>query len=398
MAAIHDNRRANKEGLYPVKIRVTYKRQRKYYGTGKYLSEDEWERLPATKSKHLNDIKKDIQIAADRVKGTLKELIREDMFSFEALNKRLGSATGSTLNEAFTAKVQGLSEAGKVSTSYVYKYSLRSIEIFAGKKIKYSQVTVDWLKRYEQSLLTEKRSYTTVSMYMRALQSIMNEAKAAGIIKPSQHPFGRGRYEIPQHEVRNLALTISDIGKIVKYDCKTDAIEMCRDLWFFSYLCNGANITDICKFKYSNIGNGEISFYRQKTVARAKKKKLIHAIVTPEMQAIIDRWGNNFESADTFVFPFLKGNETPTEERRLIKKTIRRMNYYMQGIGESLGVGNISTYTARHSYASVLKRSGANIAFISESLGHSDLKTTENYLASFEQEERVKNAALLTNF
>jgi len=56
------------------------------------------------------------------------------------------------------------------------------------------------------------------------------------------------------------------------------------------------------------------------------------------------------------------------------------------------------THTARHSFASVLKRSGANIAYISESLGHSDLKTTENYLASFEKAERIKNAALLTNF
>jgi len=49
-------------------------------------------------------------------------------------------------------------------------------------------------------------------------------------------------------------------------------------------------------------------------------------------------------------------------------------------------------------YATVLKRSGANIAFISESLGHSDLRTTENYLSSFEQEERAKNASKLTNF
>ncbi|KAA6335616.1 Tyrosine recombinase XerC, partial [termite gut metagenome] len=52
----------------------------------------------------------------------------------------------------------------------------------------------------------------------------------------------------------------------------------------------------------------------------------------------------------------------------------------------------------RHSYATVLKRSGTNIAYISESLGHNDLKTTENYLASFEKEERVKNARLLTDF
>lgn len=55
-------------------------------------------------------------------------------------------------------------------------------------------------------------------------------------------------------------------------------------------------------------------------------------------------------------------------------------------------------HVARHSYATVLKRSGANISYISESLGHTDLRTTEAYLASFEKEERAKNTNLLTSF
>ena len=76
----------------------------------------------------------------------------------------------------------------------------------------------------------------------------------------------------------------------------------------------------------------------------------------------------------------------------------RAINKRMKEVGEQLGIGNISTYTARHSFATVLKRAGANIAYISESLGHQDLKTTENYLASFEREERQKNAELLTKF
>jgi site-specific recombinase XerD len=70
----------------------------------------------------------------------------------------------------------------------------------------------------------------------------------------------------------------------------------------------------------------------------------------------------------------------------------------MKYIGNKIGIGKISTYTARHSYATVLKRAGSNIAFISESLGHGDLKTTEAYLSSFEQNERAKNQALLTKF
>ena len=76
----------------------------------------------------------------------------------------------------------------------------------------------------------------------------------------------------------------------------------------------------------------------------------------------------------------------------------RAINKRMKEVGEQLGIGNISTYTARHSFATVLKRAGTNIAYISESLGHQDLRTTENYLASFEREERIKNAELLTKF
>ena len=80
------------------------------------------------------------------------------------------------------------------------------------------------------------------------------------------------------------------------------------------------------------------------------------------------------------------------------KDLTHSINKRMKEVGEQLGIGPISTYTARHSFATVLKRAGANIAYISESLGHSDLKTTENYLASFEREEREKNAQILTKF
>lgn len=65
----------------------------------------------------------------------------------------------------------------------------------------------------------------------------------------------------------------------------------------------------------------------------------------------------------------------------------------MRSLIKALEIENITTYTARHSVATVLKRSGAKISYISESLGHRDLKTTEAYLASFEKEERQKNAS-----
>jgi integrase len=152
------------------------------------------------------------------------------------------------------------------------------------------------------------------------------------------------------------------------------------------------------KLKYENIINDELCFYRSKTINTSKEKKVISAIVTSEMQNIIDRWGNKDKLSGNFIFPYLQKNDTLIHQKAVVRDVIRRVNKRLKTIGTALGIDGISTYTARHSFASVLKRSGANIAYISESLGHSDLKTTENYLASFEKEERMKNAALLTNF
>jgi len=92
------------------------------------------------------------------------------------------------------------------------------------------------------------------------------------------------------------------------------------------------------------------------------------------------------------------GDETPMQIKTRIRDVVSNCNRHLRKIGKVIGIEGLSTNTARHSYATVLKRSGANISYISESLGHNDLKTTENYLASFEKEERIKNAALLTNF
>lgn len=117
----------------------------------------------------------------------------------------------------------------------------------------------------------------------------------------------------------------------------------------------------------------------------------------PELKCIIEKWGNK-PQPDNFIFPYLTGKEDAEKRKKITQDLTKRINKRMKLIGNHLGIGNITTYTARHTFATVLKRENINIAFICESLGHQDLKTTESYLASFEKEERQKNARLLTNF
>ena len=398
VASFIDNRRATISGSYPVKIRVTYKRERKYYSTGKELTLDEWDKLSQSKSKKQIEVRTDIQNSFEKVKEIVQELELEGGFSFDILNIRLSKGDISSLNTLIGNKIETLIVNEQIGNSSFYKSTLTSIEQFAGQKIMEASVTPDWLKRYEKHMLKLGRSYTTIGMYCRAIRAMMNEAKQNGVIKENQYPFGKGKYEIPTSESRKMALTLQQIKQVISYTDGYEGTERYRDLWFFSYLCNGINFGDMLRLKYSNIENGEIVFRRIKTIRTSKVKKELCALITPEMEQIIERWGNKPQLADKYIFPYLDGNEDPMQEDNVVKEVIRRCNKKLKVISSALGLPHISTYTARHSYATVLKRSGANIAYISESLGHNDLKTTENYLASFEREEREKNAKLLTNF
>jgi len=392
-----DTRRPKADGKYPVKVQVGFARKQKYYTTSKTLSVEEWRKLPTTKLRSLVQVREEIEARFNIVRDFVRDLTDAGNFSFYTLNMRLNGATAGTINTAFEAKIERLKQAERVGTMWVYKTTLNSIERFAGKSIPFSDVTPKWLQEYENHQREIGRNTTSISITMRTLRAIISEAKHCGIIRPVDDPFNKGKYEIKNGHGRKLALTLEQIGQISRYDDGTETTAKYRDYWLFLYLCNGINVADFVKLRYRDIVDGEICFVRQKTERTTKTRKEIRVAVVPQMQAIIDRWGNT-PAPNNFIFPILDGSEDAVQSHAKTIAATGLINKRMRMIGEQLEIGNISTYTARHSFATVLKRAGANIAYISESLGHQDLKTTENYLASFEREEREKNAALLTNF
>lgn len=383
---------------FPVKYRVTFMRKRYYNPSGIDLTYKEWKALPNTKKKNLIDTRELIQTGLNKIIGHIDELYKGEGFSFEALNNRLKRGMKNSILLAIHDRAETLKNNGQIGSSIWYTYSAKSIEGFTQRDLKFSDITVDWLNKFEKHLKDEDKSYTTISMYIRPIQAMMNQAQQNGIISHSQYPFGEGRYTIPTGTGRKMALTLEQIAEVLSYPLTTDTEKRCRDLWFFSYLCNGINMNDLLRLRYSSIQDGQIHFYRQKTIRKSARKKEITAELTKEMKDIIKKWGNPDKRPNNYIFPFLTDGLTPMRERSIVQNNTSLINKKMKAIGKALGYGNISTYWARHSYATVLKRSGANIAFISESLGHTDLKTTENYLASFEREYRIETSKMLTKF
>lgn len=392
-----DTRYRLANGKFPVRIRVTYHRRRSYYPTGKNMTSDEWERLNTARLHALVSIRKDIENSFELVRQSVEDLTSKGCFTLELLNARLKGAGTISLNAAIQIRENELRFSSHIGTADILRALLLSLNAFSKREVQYEDVTIAWLRRFEEFMRSNGKAQTTIAIYLRALRSIFNQARAMGIVKEAQYPFGRGKYEIQEGEGRKLALTIEQIGQVARYDDGCEATLKYRDYWIFMYLCNGINVADFVKLKYSNIKDGEIYYIRQKTERRTKSRKAIHAVVVPQMQNIIDRWGNE-KKPDDYIFPILTGDESAEIQRSKVKTLTSHINKKFRTISKVLGLPSISTYTARHSFATVLKRSGVSIAYISESLGHTDLKTTENYLASFEREERERNAALLTQF
>jgi site-specific recombinase XerD len=90
---------------------------------------------------------------------------------------------------------------------------------------------------------------------------------------------------------------------------------------------------------------------------------------------------------------------TLQKQEDTIDLLVHLINDHMKQIALELEIPKpITTYCARHSFATILKNSGVFTEFISEALGHTSLETTKNYLAGFEQDAIRKATDVLTSF
>lgn len=420
-----DTRRALKDGSFPVRLRLTYQRQRKYYNTSYSLSEAEFSKVQAEKPKGKY---KELQIAFQAIEQKAIGIVRNlDIFTFEQFEKKYLNAT--VKNDVFAAfehQVKKLVEEGRVGTASSYESASFSLLSFMHKEpltrnkglsrakamekrenllkkrkpLAYAAITVDFLMGYEKWMLQNGNSITTIGIYLRALRAIYNNAIAAGEVNSELYPFGKRKYQIPSGRNVKKALTLADIEKIFSYQPASVNEGRARDLWIFSYLCNGINVKDIARLKYKQLDREKITFIRAKTERTSRQNiKAIMAMRTPEIDEIINRWGNKPAFSEAFVFPLLEPGLSAERERAKIQHATKSINKYIKRVAVAVGIEkNVSTYTARHSFSTVLKRAGAPIELISESLGHSNLKTTESYLDSFEDDVKKQYTAKLLAF
>ena len=246
----------------------------------------------------------------------------------------------------------------------------------------FSDIDLCWLKSYEVWLHKQGLAENTIGIRFSTLRVIYNVALVEGLVKNEAYPFKKFKVSKLHKETAKRAITKEQIKLMVSLDTSSFRFykKLAVDMFVFSYLMGGINFADMSMLTQDNIDGDRLVYVRQKT------KKTIMLPLSSEARSIIHKYKDGKRK---YLFPVLDNRKrTIMQTRHRIYDVLANVNGHLETIGRSLGIElKLTTYVARHSYATVLKRSGVSTSIISESLGHSSERVTQVYLDSFENKQ-----------
>lgn len=394
-----------KSSKHPVKLTVYYLGQKRRYKLPHYFTKEEWEKLnsPRLRDTQLKDerVKLDTYIG-DMFENALKRI--EGQFTFEKFkdayfNEDKSQLINKDVYAQFEKVISENEKTGHIGNATIYRSALNSIKKYRAK-LNFNQITPEFLRGYETYMKQSGLSMTYTSINLRHLRAIYNTAIHEGLIKDYDYPFSQSRndkkYKIKKGSNRNIALTTDELKRLRQYQPETKARRIAYQYWWFSFYCNGINVVDICQLQYKHIKGDTVEYLRTKSIETETVVKPIHFKYSERISSIIKELGNLNNSPDTYIFNILRHGDSAKDIRRKAQNLTHVINTHMEKISKKLELGkDITTYTARHSFATYMYRTGSSIEEISEAMGHASIETTQRYLASFTDEVLQKQSEKL---
>lgn len=279
------------------------------------------------------------------------------------MKKKKSTTTG--LQEFIESNVEEMLADNRISTARSYVSTLSSVMLFSGRNPAIGEIDADFVMNYAAWMKKKGLTDNTISFYMRVLRAVLNKY---GVDNTSA--IFRNVYTGVAKTIKR-AISLNDIRTIKNASGLPSDLEMARDMFMFSFYMRGMAFVDVVKLTRSNISGDYISYKRSKTGQRLFVK------IENDTKRIIEKYRSEKNEYIFPVVPYYESYDT----------AIRVQNARLFRLSRKLGFEtSLTTYVARHTWASLAKKNGISISVISESLGHNDEKTTMIYLASFDQD------------
>ena len=278
-----------------------------------------------------------------------------------------------------TARVRA---AGHVHTASNYESALRSVQKYLGTNaggFPLSEVEPSWVEGYAAYLKTRHSLKAgSANCYFRNLRAVYNKAVKEGIIPPPAVAPFRG-VTIPVPPTAKRTLSVEDMRKVVEAGLSAglpsgmkNKLVRARDIFLFLFYARGMCFVDVFNLRKENVHGDYIGYSRSKTGVALQVK------ITPEMKELMERYE---EDGSPYLFPFLREKLRGSGGGICCKSALRRINRHLGKLGGMLGISHpVTTYSARHTWASLLESCGVNTSVISQGLGHSSERVTRIYM------------------
>ncbi len=377
----------------PLMLRICKDGRRKYESIGISILPSLWDfkqNKPTRKCPNKEYIER---LIAEKVKVYTDKVIefksQEKEFTATSLMEKVNKPVKrKTVQEVFNQYIQELESANRLRYADMYKCTMHSLIKFNKHlDIPFSDMDTIWLKRYEVWLQSQGLAINTLGTRFRHLRVIYNFAIEEKIVKSEYYPFNSFKVSKLSQTTAKRSIQKDEILSVLNYQGQTPLECLAIDLFTFSYLAAGINFGDIARLTKDNILENRLIYIRKKTQKQIKVSLQEQAIKLIQKYSMPD---------NPYLFPILS-NFHKTEQQKVnrIHKIIAKVNKSLKEIGERLNIPiDLTTYVARHSFATVLKRSGVNTSLICEALGHSSERVTQIYLDSFgndQMEDAMKN-------
>ena len=273
-----------------------------------------------------------------------------------------------------------LQQSGNLGTAHVYRSTLNAILTFQGSdRLSFREITPEWMKHFEGSLRARGCSWNTVSTYLRTLRAVYN--RAVDLRKASYVPHLFRSVYTGTRADRRRALDMEDMKKVfarlLQSDAITPAMKGAQELFILMFLLRGLPFVDLAYIQKKDLNGNILTYHRRKT------GRQITITVTKDAMNIIREYMDT-TTESPYLFPILSAEGGEDTIYREYQQALRIFNYQLTKLGELLGLTTeLTSYTARHTWATLAYYLEVHPGIIREAMGHSSIKVTETYLKPF---------------
>jgi integrase/recombinase XerD len=381
-----DTRRSKSDGTYSIIFRITQFKKVYTISTGISVSLNYWDDKKRQVSQDCpNASRLNLKLTKRHLEIQSAILKLEDEFTIEGLKELLddkyrpvSQTTFKTFADELIAQMYSVKRTGN---AIVYQTAVNRFLLFCNKpNIKFSEINYALLDRFSHDLKLQGLKQNSISNYFRSLRAIYNKAIKAKIIDRSLYPFFD--IKIKTAKTAKRAILVADIAKLnqVIKDNKTPSYKALNSFLLSFYLI-GISFTDLAYLSSKNIIDGRVVYRRRKTHKEYSIK------LFPQALAILDLF---YLEDSKYLIPILPNHvvEDSLIAKKLIHQWIKTTNKYIKRLGQEVGIASpLTTYVARHTFATTAKKLGYSNELIAEALGHEyGNKITNIYLDSFDKE------------